>query len=492
MSIQDSLLDHEDNGQIKSFYDGPLRNILLLALAWAFTLTTSTLLTTIGPLSVQSLGASDSFAAFAVGVFLIGAAISSVPSAKLFSSYGRFAGFSVGCCCQFIGSLLGSTAMYFGIVEVVYMGCFFIGLGQGLGQFYRFSAVEVSPPEFKSRAITYVLSGGIIAAFLGPLCADNTADIESHQYLGSYLIIAVIGILNEITICFVKFPKPKNFNKIEEVASEEKDSTSDLLIVNNTKHRTLYEIVIQPTFIVSCAVATLAHTIMVMLMSDVTLAMSHYNFSLSTTSLVMELHFFAMFAPGFISGKLISNYGTFKIALLGGIIFALSIVAFGIGVEAWNFYIGMILLGVGWNFSFSAGTVMLTDCYEPHEATRVQAINDFILFSVAGAGSLASGIIFEVYGWFNMILVSSGLIVLNLILFIIAYFVRQSNKDRSPILDLSRGDYENLLDEATRKTKWSFSERKRSTSRALSFSEMMSQDYTDTEKQSTIRTISVA
>lgn len=350
-----------------------IKNIVLLALAWALTLTTSTLLTTIGPLSSVELGASNSLAAFAVGVFLLGAAASSVPSASLFAKYGRFYGFSLGCLCQMAGSFIGATAIALKLLPFIYLGCFFVGLGQGLGQFYRFSAIEVSPPELKSKAITYVLSGGVIAAFLGPICADNTADlVEGNKFIGSYLIIALIGLLNEVTICFVDFPKPNRLSSTSEKVVAHSPSRNQSESVERMsfksasaqEYRTLGQIVTQPLFILSCFVATVAHTIMVMLMSDVTLAMSDYGYSLKATSLVMELHFFSMFGPGFISGKLIMVYGSFVIALIGGLIFGASAAVFLIGTSSWNFYLGMILLGIGWNFSFSAGTVMLTDSYK--------------------------------------------------------------------------------------------------------------------------------
>lgn len=141
------------------------------------------------------------------------------------------------------------------ILPFVFLGCFFVGLGQGLGQFYRFSAVEISTPDLKSRAVTYVLSGGVIAAFLGPLCANNTAEINTHEFLGSYMIIAVIGLFNEITIWFIDFPKPvtPSFDTKLQIA----------INMATTQNRTIQQIVTQPLFILSCSVATIAHTLMV-------------------------------------------------------------------------------------------------------------------------------------------------------------------------------------------------------------------------------------
>lgn len=380
----------------------PYWNIVLLALAWALTLSTSTLLTTVGPSSAKNIGASNSLAAFTIGIFLIGAAISSVPSGWIFRKFGRFWGFSIGCFFQVLGSLLGALSLVSDSLFVLFLGCLSIGLAQGLGQFYRFSAVEVTPANLKNQAVTYVLSGGIIAAFLGPTSASYSVHIVGEEYVGSYIMIAIFAFLNQIVLMLVNFPPPISKQLLKQPDMHDVDSEPD---TDNSHHhheddriRPMSEIVSQDIFILSCTIATLAHTIMVMVMSNVSIDMQDNGFSFTASSLVMEFHFFAMFAPGFLSGKLIERYGTFMVALFGGLIFAGSSVVLAIDNQAYNFYLGMILVGIAWNFSFSAGTVMLTTCYKPREATEVQAINDFVLFSISGAGSIASGFIYQGFG----------------------------------------------------------------------------------------------
>jgi MFS family permease len=353
-----------------SIRDNPYWNIILLALAWALTLSTSTLLTTVGPLAALNLGASNSLSAFTIGVFLIGAALSSVPSGWLFRTYGRFWGFTFGCIFQFIGSALGTLALSSNQQVWLYLGCFSIGLAQGLGQFYRFSAVEITPGELKSRAITYVLSGGIIAAFLGPTSASASSNMIGEEYMGSFIMVAIFAFLNLIVIALVRFPpvEPKdNKDVLPGSVSSQVEQHPDI--------RPMKEIVTQPIFMLACTIATLAHTIMVMVMSNVTVSMKDNNFSISTCSVVMEIHFFSMFAPGFFSGKLIEKYGSFVVAMIGGVMFAGSSVILATGIELWNYMVGMSLVGFAWNLSFSAGTVMLTTCYKVKE-------NSFCVFSI--------------------------------------------------------------------------------------------------------------
>lgn len=375
--------------------ESPYWNIFFLAIAWALTLTTSTLLTSVGPLTAKDLGASSSISAFTVGCFLIGAAVSSVPSGAIFRKYGRTIGFSIGCVFQLIGSVLGGLAILGNQLWLLFFGCFSIGLGQGLGQFYRFSAVEVSPDYLKSRAVTYVLSGGIIAAFLGPTCANYSATLLKQDYLASFSLIAGIAVLNQFTVLCVNFPPPiipkqivraDTPNTMVANALHEGSQTNSITqsyvskggsgpvrmvnVVDNResfssqKIRSAKEIVSQPMFIVACTVATLAHTIMVMIMSNVTLAMDGSGFSFGKSSLTLEVHFLAMFCPGFFTGRLIERYGTFTVAFLGAVVFALSSFVLAVGDEFWNYSFGMVLSGLGWNFAFSAGTVMLTCCYK--------------------------------------------------------------------------------------------------------------------------------
>lgn len=244
------------------------RDILLLALCWAITLTTSTLLTTIGPLAAQSLGASDSLAPFSIGIFLLGAAVSSYPSGTLFRKVGRFLGFSVGCLYQVLGSVFGCIGIQCDSLFSMMVGCFFVGLGQGLGQFYRFSAVEISPDHLKSEAVTLVLTGGVLAAFAGPTSANYSKDAFGEDYLGSFFIMGILGTMNFIVVSMVNFKDTYALEK-EDDPSRSSNASSAISGISTGKanaRRPVIEVMQQPLFILSCTIATVAHTVMVMLM----------------------------------------------------------------------------------------------------------------------------------------------------------------------------------------------------------------------------------
>jgi MFS family permease len=412
---------------VEDWKKSPYWNIILLALAWAFTLTTSTLLTTVGPLSAQYLGYSTSVASSTIGVFLFGAAMSSIPSGWLFRAFGRYWGFSIGCGFQLLGCILGCIALAVKSIDLLLVGCFAIGLAQGLGQFYRFYVVEVTPEDLKSRAVTYVLTGGIIAAFLGPYVATHSVKLFPIDYLGSYMMIGLFAMLNQSVVSCTSFHPSTTtssssshstisahgedeehmmivvhedvsagggasydtfglpaaeariarneehttaISTAHEHSHSEHDEQENVIVLGeeSVERRSICQIITTPIFLFSCLVATLAHTMMVMIMSTISLEVmavyaSSYTLALQYTSYIMQLHFLAMFAPGFFTGLLIEYYGSFLIALVGGIIFLLALFILTVQQQFDNYLFGMMLLGLGWNFAFSAGTVMLTTCY---------------------------------------------------------------------------------------------------------------------------------
>jgi len=342
--------------------------------------------------------------------------------------------------------------------NLLLIGCLFVGLGQGIGQFYRFSATELTPDKLKARAVTYVLTGGVLAAFLGPVTAAASRNLFEVDYVGSFFAIALIGVANTFVVLAVNFPKftfCAEGKKDEDVAysalaDREADADDNRAVATANAdnanaaaastpvstlaapRRSLYTIISQPLFIISCLIPTSAHTMMVMLMSSVTLAMLTSGFSFQQSSMVMVLHFLAMFSPGFVTGTLIGLYGALAVSICGGLLFACSTLTMWAGESLYNYIFGMILCGVGWNFSFSAGTVMLMGSYQPEEATDVQAFNDFILFSIAGGGSLVSGTVYSDYGWITLIYVVSCAVVLNMLLFVWSWRVKNAlEKERS-------------------------------------------------------------
>mmetsp|Transcript_22856 Transcript_22856/g.42664 ORF Transcript_22856/g.42664 Transcript_22856/m.42664 type:complete len:427 (+) Transcript_22856:162-1442(+) len=348
-------------------------NLFLLFLCFALVMTSSTLLISVVPLAADDIGISRKFATLTIGIYLFGAAVSASLSGRLFSKYGRFLGFLVGTVCTVVGAGICSLAVNRHYHFLIYVGCFLVGVQQGLGQLFRFTAVEIFPKHIQSKSVTIIISGGIVGAIMGPLLAKWSVGLVHtyYKYESCFFMLGVVGIFNLIVLLNVKFP----------AKTVDGYQSRDICTV---EERPLFEIISQPKLSLSVTVATVANAVMVMLMSNCIIAMEDDEFGFRSIVIALQIHFLAMFVPGLFTGKLIELISAVKVAFLGCLIYVFAGLSFASGNEMWNYVPGMALLGLGWNFSFTSSTLMLTDCYRPVEALQVQAFNDFVIFSVSG------------------------------------------------------------------------------------------------------------
>lgn len=236
-----------------------------------------------------------------------------------------------------------------------------------------------------------MLSGGVLAALLGPVSGTYTQHLFPYEYVGSYCMMAIYAICNQIVLYSIDFPSPggeddsdeeslgmeggqglqleggkEDFIDVsQEMSPRESDSSSQEARRLGEKEgvRSLLQIVSRPLFVLACSTATVAHTVMVMFMSVFTIAMDQEGFSFGDISTVMLCHLLAMFLPGFVTGSLISAWGTFAVSVVGAVVFAVAIGSLLHASSLWSYSVGMVCVGLAWNLSFSAGTVMLTSCY---------------------------------------------------------------------------------------------------------------------------------
>ena len=425
--------------------------LLLLALCWAATLTCSCLLVSISPLVAQILGASEALAPFTCGAFLLGAALASLPSTFLFSAFGRRGGFLFGALCGIAGGALGLIALRFSLPAVAFfISCALIGLAQGFGQFYRFAAFEVAPSR-KPVAMALVLSGGVIAAFAGPqlalLTAPQTATASASEFEGSFIAMMALHLLNGILSACACLPPPggqptsppdnRNAPLLaddgQQAAAAAKaaalagdppprpTASTTIASSSNTplhynpwaprpRHRSLHRILLQPQCLVAIGIGAASQTMMVVLMSPLALVMEDDGFKASTRTLTYELHFASMYAPGLISGRLLSWLGTFKSAALGTALLAASCAVLGTGAsDGLHYMLGMSLCGLGWHLCFSAATLLLDETHSQREATNVQAANDLFVYLASATGSFGSGYLYAAKGRRFLVYLAAGL-----------------------------------------------------------------------------------
>mmetsp|Transcript_39795 Transcript_39795/g.124332 ORF Transcript_39795/g.124332 Transcript_39795/m.124332 type:complete len:439 (-) Transcript_39795:1175-2491(-) len=370
-------------------------------------------------------------------MLLFGSAGCSYPGAWAMAKFGRRVVFFWTTIIVAVGTALGIGTIYLAEDDgkdpdipafiMLLLSCFVVGFAQGIGQFYRFAVCEVCDPYPSSRAITMVIGGGVAAAFAGPLGSAATRYIiPGYDFAGSYYFMGLLVLINGVAVAQVDFSDAEASKKNDDGALEEGDeeeyveSLGPVPAAAPEERKSLWKIVTEPDILISIMMTTLAHTTMLILMGPITLAMQDEDLTLgdqskfTTSTIVLMCHFLCMFSPGFFTGKLMQEAGPYVVSTLGGGIFIISTLVLLLGENLWNFWAGMMLCGVAWNFLFSAGTVLLTSLYETGDAIRVQGINDVLIFGVAGCGSFSSGFLYSWEGWRMVVGVAGVGVALNL------------------------------------------------------------------------------
>jgi MFS family permease len=361
--------------------DGEKPAVLVLAFSQALFQTVSVLVMTIGGLAGYLLVTDKSLATLPVAAMMVGTMLATIPASLFMGRFGRRAGFTLGAGLAAIGGVLAVLGLLRGSIVLFCIGHILIGAYQGFAQFYRFAAAEASSPAFRSRAISYVLSGGVIAAIAGPQVGSLTGSSSlSSPFVVSYAAIIVLALVAMALATFVRVA----------MAREDKGALPA---------RPISTVIMQPTFLVAAFVAAIGFGVMVLAMTATPLAMAHHQHSMTETAFVIQWHVLGMFLPSFFTGSLIARFGAPKI-MLTGVALLLCHVAIALsGVEFLHFASALILLGVGWNFTFLGGTTLVTETYRPSEKAWTQGIFDFTVFTTVVVSSFASGALLHLFGW---------------------------------------------------------------------------------------------
>jgi len=362
----------------------------------------SSLLITVSALIGLELATNKALATLPLAIQFIAVMCTSVPASLAMGVWGRKAGFLFAGVIGIVGACLALIAIYQHSFTLFCFATFCFGAFSAFGNYYRFTAPEIVSEDKKSVAISWVMAGGVIAAFIGPNLANWSQNMLSVSiYAGAFVIAIAVYLASMITVSFMDLPAPA------------KNSQSKY------QGRTLSAIAAQPVFIIAVLCATIGYGVMNLLMTATPLAMHHHHMDLSDTAFVIQWHVVAMFAPSFVTGHLVKYFGIRAILLTGAVICLVCVFTNLIGQSVWHFWIALILLGVGWNFLFVGGTTLLTDAYQPEEKSRTQAMNDFIVFSTVSVTALSSGTIHHHFGWLTVnlcVLPFLALVILCLIL----------------------------------------------------------------------------
>jgi MFS family permease len=332
-----------------------------------------------GALVGYSLAEDKSLATLPMGLQMLATMAASIPAGIVFARLGRRVGFSLGALASLIGCLTFAAGIWQGDFWLYVAGAVPAGIGFGIAQHYRFAAAEVATPAYRPRAISLVMTGGIMAAVFGPELVKHSKDLfEPFMFLGTYLIFAVLPVICLGLLTLVRLPP----------APPRQASPTPV-----------GEIIRRPAFLTAAITGAVAYGTMNLVMTSTPLEMMACGFAVAASATVIQAHAVAMFAPGFVTGRLVARFGARRIILWGIVLNALCVAVALLGREFWHFTLALVFLGIGWNFMFQGATNLLGEAHRPEERLRTQAANDFIVFGTVAFTALASGAVHAGFGW---------------------------------------------------------------------------------------------
>jgi MFS family permease len=358
------------------------RNVIVLFMASAILGSQMPVNIILGGLAGYTLATNKALATLPITCMLLVTMSSTVPVSLFMGRFGRRLGFVIGTFAGATGGLISSLALLLGRFELLLLGTAFTGMYQSTQGYFRFAAADTASEKFGPKAISWVLAGGLVAAFIGPEVVRTTADLfDPVPYAGAYASVVVLNLVGATLFFFLDIPAPRRRH------------------VQPVTPRPLREIFRQPSAIVAVVCAMVPYALMTLVMTSTSLAMSANGFSTGQAADVVRWHVIAMFAPSFVTGSIILRFGYLRVIGTGLALLACAGAIGVTGVDLAHFYLALIMLGLGWNFAFVGATSLLGTTHTPAERAKVQGLNDFLVFSLVAFASFISGVLLYGYGW---------------------------------------------------------------------------------------------
>jgi MFS family permease len=381
-------------------------NVFRLAAAQALGGANSAVIFATGSIVGSTLAPSMSLATVPLSVYVVGLAVGTLPTGAISRAYGRRIAFIAGSGCGALCGVLAAVAILHGSFALFCTATFFGGLYGAVAQSYRFAAADGASTAYRPKAVSWVMAGGVFAGVLGPQLVQWTMDIwPPYLFACSFAAQAVVALVAMAVLASVDAPKP---------------AAADL-----HGGRPLFEIARQPRFVAAAICGVVSYSMMNLVMTSAPLAMRMCGLSLADSNFGIQWHIVAMYGPSFFTGTLIARFGAARIVTVGLLLEAIAAMVGLSGITALHFWVGLVILGLGWNFGFIGASALVLETHRPQERNKVQAFNDFLVFGVMAVGSFSSGQLLASYGWSTVNVVVFPPVLLGLAVLALAAFARR-------------------------------------------------------------------
>jgi len=385
------------------------RNVGLLAACQAMLMTNNATLIAVNGLAGLALAPNPSLATLPVTCWVVGGAIATMSASQYMKKVGRKSGLLQGAAIGIVGALICALAVWQASFWLLCFGALVFGSFNAFGQYYRFVATEVAPPDFRATAVSLVLAGGLVGGILGPTTSRLTVDLIGPRFTGAYLALIIFILVTMVILSRIRIP---------DLSAEQQAA----------KGRPMSEIAKQPKYVVAVMAGAISYGVMNFLMTSTPLAMRVCGHPYGDAAFVISAHVVAMFAPSFFTGALVKRFGVIQVMLAGAALNIASIAIALAGIDVANFWWALVLLGVGWNFLYIGATTLLTETYRPEERAKAQGANEFAIFAMMTLSSFASGMIVTNAGWDKVNYAASPLIAVVILALVYLAFHMKKNR----------------------------------------------------------------
>ena len=363
-----------------------MRQARVLALCQALYTSALSVDLTLTGLVGYTLAPTKALATLPFALITVASALTAIAAAFVIERFGRRFAFCLGGVACMLGGWVSVAAIWRHDFWLFCVGTALVGVFQAFARFYRLAAADAAPAAEKPRAISAVLTGGVVAAVCGPAIAAWSADMmQPTPFAGSYAVVAVFGALTVMLLLVAYRESP---------GADHAGAAAD-----HQPARPLGAIVRQPVFLASFANNGIGNAVMMFMMTATPIAAIACQHTITQGAQIIEWHLVGMYAPSFFSGWLLQRFGNPAMLMAGIALSALAAVVALCSTSLVAFYVALLCLGVGWNFMFVGGTTLLTSSYRPSERARTQAASEFSTAVLTAVATLAAGQVLNVWGW---------------------------------------------------------------------------------------------
>lgn len=359
------------------------RDILLLAAGQALSGTVVALLTSVSSLAGAKLAPSEAFSTAPVTAGVCGSFLMIYPASTVMGRFGRRVGFSLKAGLGVLGGLLGATAVYLERFELLLIGAFLLGAFSAFSLYYRFAAIEAATSdEQRVQAVALITGAGVVGGIVGPLLGELSVAGAGHSLAGPFVALIGVCILIAASQHFLSADLGRAID------------TSVVAAPKPVAYRA------SPDFIVASIICAIGMSAMTLTMNAGPLAISIHQPQAGSATLILQAHFVAMYLPSLFNPILTRRFGDRALIGWGLAAFLLmSILALVLPASTWLYLVPMVLSGVGWNFVFNGGTLMVASTYSQESRARAQGLKSLIVYGASFVASLSAGVLLARYNW---------------------------------------------------------------------------------------------